>query len=216
MFTGIIEDVGTLRSARPGAHGGQVLVVETHLDPKTIALGDSIAINGVCLTVTQLDGPRFSVDAGPETLARTSTGSLTAGARVNLERALTLSTRLGGHLVQGHVDEVGRVRAVTAHENAYDLTIDAPAELLRLIAPRGAITVDGISLTVTGVDPRGFSISVIPHTWRVTTLSARAPGSAVNLEADLMARYVARLLETREAAPARLTEAFLAEHGFLR
>lgn len=215
MFTGIIEDVGTVAAVRPGAQGGRVLVLETALDPASIALGDSIAVNGTCLTVTALAGHRFSVDAGPETLARTRTGQLVVGERVNLERALTLSTRLGGHLVQGHVDELGQVRAVVARENAYDLTIDAPAALLRLVAPRGSITVDGISLTVTGVDARGFSVSVIPHTWKVTTLASRGVGAAVNLEADLLARYVQRLLEA-PAAPAGITEAFLAEHGFTR
>ncbi len=216
MFTGIIEDVGVVRATRAGDRGGRTLTVETKLDPASIGIGDSIAVNGVCLTVTRLEGGRFSVDAGPETLARTTTGALAVGDRVNLERALTLATRLGGHLVQGHVDELGRVRAVHARENAYDLVIDAPAELMRLVAPRGAITVDGISLTVTGVDPRGFSVSVIPHTWRVTSLSTRTAGSAVNLEADLLARYVVRLLETRESGGGgKLSEAFLAEHGFL-
>lgn len=217
MFTGIIEDVGVVRATRAGDRGGRTLTIETHLDPASIRIGDSIAVNGTCLTVTRLEGPRFSVDAGPETLTRTSTGALATGDRVNLERALTLATRLGGHLVQGHVDELGQVRAVLARENAYDLVIDAPAELMRLVAPRGAITVDGISLTVTGVDPRGFSVSVIPHTWRVTSLSTRTAGSVVNLEADLLARYVARLLETRESGGGgKLSEAFLAEHGFLR
>lgn len=216
MFTGIIEDVGKVHHTRAGERGGRTLTLETSLDPGSLALGDSIAVNGVCLTVTHLEGRRFSVDAGPETLARTSTGALGVGDRVNLERALTLSTRLGGHLVQGHVDELGQVRSVVVRENAYDVTIDASAELLPLVAPRGGICVDGISLTVTGVDARGFSVSIIPHTWRITTLASRGPGAAVNLEADLLARYVARLLEAREGPRPGITEAFLQQHGFHR
>jgi len=220
MFTGIIEDVGTLVSTRAGAAGGRVLVFGARFPVDSLALGDSVAVNGTCLTVTAREasgeGSRFSVDAGPETLERTTVGALAMGARVNLERALTLSTRLGGHLVQGHVDAVGHIARIEARENAYDLDLTAPPDLLRLVAPRGSIALDGISLTVTGTTSHGFSVSIIPHTWRVTALAERRVGSAVNLEADLLARYVARLLETRHLEPASdgLSESFLKEHGF--
>ena len=189
MFTGIIEVVGTVASASEGT-----LSIASSYDPASLDLGESIAVNGTCLTVTKVEGTAFFIDAGPETLARTTTGLLKPGDRVNLERALTLSTRLGGHLVQGHVDEVGRVRSVIAHDNAYDLWFDAPKPLLRLIAPRGSIAIDGISLTVTGVDADGFSVMIIPHTWANTTLKDRPVGASVNLEADMLARYVASIM----------------------
>jgi riboflavin synthase len=211
VFTGLIEDVGTVRAVREGPSGGRVLEIEAGFDPGRI--GDSIAIGGVCLTATAIDGRRFTIDAGPETLARTTIGALKTGTRVNLERALALGARLGGHLVQGHVDGIGKLRSVVAHDNAYDLTIDAPAELLPLIAARGAIAVDGISLTVTGVDRTGFSVMIIPHTWKATTLAERRAGSEVNLECDLFARYVARILEHRDQGGG-ITKEFLEEHGF--
>jgi riboflavin synthase len=213
MFTGIIEDVGTIDRVSSGAGGGREIWIRTAFDPSTIAIGDSIAVSGVCLTVTKKDGDRFSIDAGPETLSRTTIGQLTGGARVNLERALTLAQRLGGHLVQGHVDAVGTVRSVRQRENAYDLTIEAPPDVMRLVASRGSICIDGISLTVTTVEGAQFGVSIIPHTWRVTTLRDRLEGAGVNLEADLIARYVARLLEGR-AESGGITEAFLEKHGF--
>ncbi|MCC7386660.1 MAG: riboflavin synthase [Deltaproteobacteria bacterium] len=214
MFTGIVEDVGVVESVGPGPGGGRTLIVRTGLDPASLAIGDSVAVSGVCLTLVRVDGARFTVEAGPETLARTTTGGLAVGSRINLERALTLSARLGGHLVQGHVDGVGEVEAVIARENAYDLRIRSPLELMPLIAPRGSITVDGISLTVTGVDAATFGVSIIPHTWRVTTLRDRAPGAGVNLEVDLLARYVARLLAAGGTPGPGITEAFLKSHGF--
>jgi riboflavin synthase len=214
MFTGIIEDVGRIERLVGGPNGGKELTVRTALDPSTLKIGDSIAVSGVCLTATRIEGPRFWVDAGPETLARTTIGALSAGSAVNLERALTLASRLGGHLVQGHVDGLGTLDAVSNRENATDLRILAPKELLPLIAPRGAITVDGVSLTVTGVEGATFTVSIIPHTQDVTTLSRLQPGARVNLEADLFARYVARILEATASARSSLSEEFLREHGF--
>jgi riboflavin synthase len=214
MFTGIIEDVGTITRVGSGPEGGRVLAVRTAFDPSTLAVGDSIANSGVCLTVTHLEGATFSVDVGPETLARTTLGALTAGSRVNLERSVTLDKRLGGHLVQGHVDAVGRVARIEKRENAFDFEIEAPEEVLRLAIPRGSIAVDGISLTVTGRSNGAFSVSIIPHTLRVTTIHEKKVGDGVNLEADLIARYVAGLLDFKDQKSGGLTEDFLRKHGF--
>jgi riboflavin synthase len=229
MFTGIIEDVGQLVSERSGAKGGRVLTIATRFPVDSLALGDSVAVNGTCLTVVERraagEGSHFAVDAGPETLLRTTTGALRAGSRVNLERALTPTTRLGGHLVSGHVDAVGTIERIDARENAYDLVVTLPRPLMRLVADRGSVTVDGISLTVTGVGDDRFTLSIIPHTWRVTALAERRVGSAVNVEVDVLARYVQRLAETRHLDPAPaagahgsggLTEALLEANGFGR
>lgn len=215
MFTGIIEDVGVVERISTGPEGGRRLAIRSHFPPESLATGDSIATGGVCLTVVEHGGGQFAVDVGPETLARTTLGRLVAGARVNLERAVTPATRLGGHLVQGHVDAVGRVARIARRENAYDVEIEAPDDLLALCAPRGSITVDGISLTLTGRTPRAFSVSIIPHTWAVTTIAERRVGDGVNLEADVIARYVAGLLAwTKDAGGGGVTERFLTENGF--
>lgn len=193
MFTGIIEGQGKVTALRGGPSGGRILEVQ-HPFPE-VALGDSIAHDGVCLTAARIvSGQCFSVEAGPETLARTTVGQFEVGQSVNLERAVTLQTRLGGHLVQGHVDAVGTVREVKSRANAWDLWVDVPPDVLQLVIPRGSVTVDGISLTVTHRDGCGFALSIIPHTWEVTSLRQRNPGSKVNVEADLLARYVAGLM----------------------
>jgi riboflavin synthase len=215
MFTGLIEDAGTVDRVVGGPSGGKVLTVRTGLDTAGIAIGDSIAVNGVCLTATRLEPGRFTVDAGPETLARTTIGRLGPGQRVNLERALALGARLGGHLVQGHVDGVGAIRAIRRRENAVDLDVGLPAALAELVAERGSIAIDGISLTVTGLGPEHFSVSVIPHTWSVTTLAERRLGDPVNLEADLLARYLQRMLDARGLGGRKgLTEAQLRGMGY--
>lgn len=214
MFTGIVEQVGEVTSVRPGQGGGKTLVVKHGFGP--LELGESIAHDGVCLTVTRADGDTYAIDAGPETLERTTVGELRSGAKVNLERAATLSTRLGGHLVQGHVDGVGRIVRLEARENAWDIDVAVDAELLPLIVPRGSVTVDGISLTVTGRDPETFSLSIIPHTWKVTSLAGKKVGSRVNVEVDLIARYVQGLLEGYQssAGGSGLTMEFLKANGF--
>jgi riboflavin synthase len=214
VFTGIVEAMGTIERVGPGKEGGRVLAIRSPFDPKTIAVGDSIAHSGVCLTVTRIEGSVHSVDVGPETLARTTLGALQAGARINLERSITIEQRLGGHLVQGHVDGVGRIVRLDKRDNAFDFDIEAPGEVLRLAVPRGSIAVDGISLTITGRTGETFSVSIIPHTWQVTTLSERKIGEGVNLEADLIARYIAGLLEVQNPGSSPLTEEFLRKHGF--
>lgn len=191
MFTGLIETRGEILAVEDDPAGGRRLTVGADFE---VEVGESIATSGVCLTAVEVDPGSFRVDVGPETLARTTMGRLAPGDRVNLERALLPTTRLGGHLVQGHVDAVGSLRRVSPRDNAFDLWFDAPPEVLRLIIPRGSVAVDGISLTVVDRDDEGFSVCIIPHTWHVTTLSALAPGDGVNLEADLMARYVDALL----------------------
>lgn len=195
MFTGIIEAVGVVAAFDAGPRGGRVMTVKCERFDGSLKLGDSVACSGVCLTVTRIMGSSFTVEVGPETLARTTLGGLRPGGRINLERALALGDRLGGHIVSGHVDGVGRLLELSPRENAFDLRIEAPEELRPLIAARGSITVDGISLTVTGVDQTGFTVSIIPHTWKVTTLGERRVSDPLNLEADLLARHVARLLE---------------------
>ena len=215
MFTGIVEDVGTIARVTGGQGGGKTLWIRADLPPETIAIGDSISTSGVCLTVTQKDGVTFSVDAGPETLARTTIGELNTGAKVNLERSCTLSTRLGGHLVQGHVDAVGTIRSIVPHQNAHDFVFEAPPDVLALCVPRGSIAVDGISLTVTGRTDETFSVMIIPHTFKETSLGAAEAGTRVNLEVDMIARYVAGLLDAyRQPSKPALTEEFLKKHGF--
>lgn len=194
MFTGIIEGVG--RVAALEARGGDVrLRVDTGTLPfEAVQLGESIAVNGVCLTVVEFDAASFAADASNETLALTTLGTLQAGAPVNLERAMRPTDRLGGHLVSGHVDGVGSVLSIAEDARAQRWRFAAPAPLLRYVAKKGSICVDGVSLTVNEVDAEGFEVALIPHTVAHTAFAQAKPGDAVNLEIDLVARYVERLL----------------------
>jgi riboflavin synthase len=197
MFTGIITDIGkivaTRHSAAEGGSGVE-LTVQSTFDPATIQLGASIAHSGVCLTVTERTADGWMVHASPETLRLTTIGGWQTGTRVNLERSLRLGDELGGHLVFGHVDGLGTVEAIEPEGEGYRLRFTLPSDLARLVAVKGSITVDGISLTVTEVAERSFAVAIIPHTWSHTTLCDRRPGDQVNLEADMLARYVARQL----------------------
>ncbi len=180
------------------------------------AIGDSIAVNGCCLTATDLDGGRFFVDVAPETLRLTTLGTLRPGDRVNLERALRADGRLGGHIVSGHVDGVGRIAGLREEANAVVYRFEADESLTRQMIPRGSVAVDGISLTLIEVAAGGFAISVIPHTRAVTTLGAKGVGAVVNLETDLLGKYVLSYLQSlRGAGEATVDRTFLAEHGFL-
>ncbi|MCU1465592.1 MAG: riboflavin synthase alpha chain [Actinomycetia bacterium] len=204
MFTGIVEELGRVRAVVPNEGGARIEIdAVTVLDDATI--GASIAVNGCCLTVVELGDGHWAADAVVETLARTNLGALAPGDPVNLERPVRLADRLGGHLVQGHVDGTGAVRSRAPQSDGSELFgFDAPPDVLRYVVHKGSITVDGISLTVAGVDDgpndRGFRIAVIPHTLVVTTLGARTPGALVNLEVDLIAKYVERLLVSDRSA----------------
>lgn len=193
MFTGIVTAVGRISAASPRGDGLRLRIEAAELGMDDVGLGDSIAIQGVCHTVVARDASGFEVDTSRATLEVTT--GLEAGREVNLEKSLRLSDRLGGHLVQGHVDGVGTVAAFDDLGGSYRLVIEAPAELARFIAQKGSICVDGVSLTVNAVQGARFEINIIPHTRAVTTFRHLAPGSRVNLEADMMARYVQRLLE---------------------
>jgi riboflavin synthase len=195
MFTGIIEELGRVRAVIPNADGARVEIdAVTVLDDA--ALGASIAVNGCCLTVVDVGDGWWAADAVVETLCRTTLGKLAAGDPVNLERPLRLADRLGGHLVQGHVDGTGTVRVREVQSDGSTLVrFDAPADIMRYVVHKGSISVDGISLTVTAVHHDGFSVAVIPHTLAVTTLGTRQVGEQVNLECDVLAKYVERLLD---------------------
>ena len=218
MFTGIIQAIGEITAL--DARGGDVrLGVRTgKLDLADVQLGDSIAVNGVCLTAVELPGDGFSADVSRETLALTTLGELRPGSPVNLEKALTLATRLGGHLVSGHVDGLGTV--VERHDDARSVrfTVAAPSELARYIAHKGSICVDGTSLTVNAVDGAKFELNIVPHTLQETIMAGYAPGRRVNLEVDLVARYLERLLLGDAAAQTQggVSEALLAKAGFIK
>ena len=201
MFTGIVEEVGTL-VVREDQSDSAVLQIQAQRVLDGVALGDSIAVNGVCLTVTGVADGVWSTDVMAETLSRSSLGSVAAGAPVNLERAVTPHTRLGGHLMQGHVDGIGEIVGRIPGEHWEVVRIALPAELARYVVEKGSIAVDGVSLTVSAVSPADvpepwFEVSLIPTTLRDTTLGSRAPGEPVNLEVDVIAKYVERLLGAR-------------------
>src|SRR5262245_44998234 len=192
MFTGLIESLGTvIRVQDTGA--GRMLTVRDSMGPQ-LAIGESVAINGACLTVVEVRSNDFAFEVGPETLLKTNLGALCTGDRVNLERSLRVGDRLGGHFVQGHVDAVGTIDARVRNGDWEDVWFRSPADVTRLMVPKGSIAVDGISLTLVNVEPERFSVMLIPHTQAVTTLGFKKVGDAVNLEADMLARHVAKLL----------------------
>ncbi|MFZ5659815.1 MAG: riboflavin synthase [Pseudomonadota bacterium] len=211
MFTGIIQAVGRIRAKQPQGGDMRLLIDAGALDMSDVKLGDSIAVSGVCLTATELLPDAFWVDVSQETLAKTILGDLQLDTRVNLEKALRLADRLGGHLVAGHVDGVGEVVDLSPAGRSVVYRIHAPRELRRYIAAKGSICVDGISLTVNAVQGGYFDLNLIPHTLAQTTAASWRAGTRVNLEVDLIARYLERLV-SREADG--LTPEFLAEHGF--
>ena len=219
MFTGIIEAIGSIRALTPKGGDVRVYVETGKLDLADVKLGDSIAVNGVCLTAVELPGDGFWADVSRETLAHTAFISLKAGSKVNLEKALTPTSRLGGHLVSGHVDGVGEIVAMAENARAWQFTIRAPHELAKYIAHKGSITVDGTSLTVNSVNGAEFELTIVPHTLAETIMLDYRPGRQVNLEVDLLARYLERLLLGDKAAEPKasgMTESFLAEHGYMK
>lgn len=218
MFTGIIQAVGKIASIESKGGDARVRIDAGKLDMGDVALGDSIAVSGVCLTAVEKSASGFTADVSGETLSRTIIGGLKAGDRVNLEKALTPTTRLGGHLVSGHVDGVGRVVERRADARSVRFRIEAPTVLARYIAEKGSICVDGVSLTVNAVDGAAFELNIVPHTLAETTVGDYQSGRPVNLEVDLLARYLERLmLGERAAQPgAGISMEFLAQHGFVK
>jgi riboflavin synthase len=206
MFTGIVEEIGEVGAARPGQ-----LVIAAQKVLEDLKLGDSIAVNGVCLTITALSADCFSVDVMPETLRRTNLGTLRPGDGINLERPLGVGGRFGGHFVQGHVDGVGKLSSVTPEDEALLLKFETGQEIMRYVVEKGFIAVDGVSLTVVQYKSTSFSVSLVAYTRENTILGGRRPGDRVNLEVDIIAKYVERLREGGTG----ITKEFLAEHGFL-
>lgn len=215
MFTGLIEDLGQVREITQTA-GHYRLTVATRIPEAELKLGESIAVNGVCLTVVGIGHGGFSADVSGETLDRSSLVHLRIGSKVNLERALRLSDRLGGHLVSGHVDTLARLASRQPRGNAVQLVFSLDARYLRYVAEKGSICIDGISLTVNDLTADGFSVMIIPHTLAETTLQFCQPGSLVNIETDLISKYLERLLDKDSAvAKPPLSLEFLAKHGFV-
>lgn len=215
MFTGIIEEVGEITNIVRGTQSA-VLHIRCQEVLKGTKIGDSIAVNGVCLTVTSIEAHGYTADVMAETLDRSSLGTLRRGNRVNLERAMPADGRFGGHIVAGHIDGIGTVLAVTRDETAVWYRISAEPQVLRYIVEKGSITIDGISLTVAKVTGQDFSVSIIPHTQANTVLADRDVGDIVNLETDIIGKYVEKLLRPQEMPEkkSRLTMEYLAEHGF--
>jgi riboflavin synthase len=218
MFTGIIEEMGVIKSLNRTLGGTRLTILASKV-MADLSVGASVGVNGACLTVVDVSDREFSVEVSPETLTVTTLGTLTVGAPVNLERAMRVNERLGGHLVAGHVDGVGTVRARQQDGNAIVLTIEAPKEILRYCVHKGSITVEGISMTINEIMDRAFTLAVIPHTAKETTLGLKQPGDVVNLEPDLIGKYVERLLQDRGQAPARpapvIDKDYLKKRGLL-
>jgi riboflavin synthase len=202
MFTGIVEEMGAVTLTEQTLQGTRLTILASTV-MRDLDIGDSISINGTCLTVVTKGEQSFMVDVSPETLSVTTLGRLTGGAPVNLERAMKLNERIGGHLVAGHVDGVGTIRSRRQEGNAIMFVIEAPHEVLRYCVPKGSVTVDGISLTINELTDHAFSVAVIPHTAAVTTLGVKQVGDAVNLESDLIGKFVERLLQQRSQLPKR-------------
>ncbi len=196
MFTGIVEEMGAITVMNKSLSGAKLTILASTV-MSDLKIGDSVSVNGICLTVVSRSERDFSVEVSPETLSVTTLGGFAVGMPVNLERAMKLNERIGGHLVAGHVDGVGRIRSRQQDANAIVLTIDAPPEILRYCVAKGSITVDGISLTINSISEQGFSVAIIPHTAKVTILGLKQVNDTVNLESDLIGKYVERLLQER-------------------
>lgn len=212
MFTGIIEEIGTVRRIEHGAKGAR-LTIQANTVLEDTRIGDSIATNGVCLTVVSMTGDSFSADVMAESLRRSSLGTLQGGSPVNLERAMAANGRFGGHIVSGHIDGTGTIASQKREDNAVWIKIKTPAPLLRYIVEKGSIAIDGVSLTVAAVTDTDFSVSIIPHTGAQTILLGKKPGDPVNLECDVIGKYVEKLTAPHKTGG--ISTNFLAENGFL-
>ncbi len=216
MFTGIVEEMGTIAGIQKGAKSA-VLTIQAEKVFSDIHIGDSIALNGVCLTVTSFSGNTYTADVMNETLRRSSLGSLTIGSKVNLERAMAANGRFGGHIVSGHIDGTGTITKVEKDDNAIWYTIAAEENLMKYIVEKGSIAIDGISLTVAKRSDMDFAISMIPHTAKETVLAQKKPGDIVNLENDIVGKYIEQLMhyeKKEEKKESRLTKEFLLQAGF--
>lgn len=218
MFTGIIEETGEVQNITRGVKSVRLTIAAKTVTQDT-KVGDSICTNGVCLTVTSIDNHRFTADIMPESMRRSSLGSLRNGSKVNLERAISAGQRFGGHIVTGHIDGTGTIISTRKEDNAVWLHIKPPSRLLRYIVEKGSIAIDGVSLTVAAVTENGFSVSIIPHTGAETTLLSLLPDDEVNLECDIIGKYVEKLLTINDAnskicADHGITMDFLAQNGF--
>ena len=216
MFTGIVEEIGSVERVTKGTKSSKLRMKANEV-LKGTQIGDSICTDGVCLTVMKLEGSCFEADVMAETMRCSKLGSLTVGSKVNLERAMRLDGRFGGHLVSGHIDGIGIIKSISREENAVWLTVSAEEALLRYIVEKGSIAVDGISLTVARVDNAGFKVSVIPHTGKETTLLSQRIGDAVNLECDIVGKYVEKLIDPallQNGKKDQLTDVFLRQNGF--
>lgn len=214
MFTGIIEEIGSIKNIIRGS-GFSRLIIGADKIFSDLKLGDSVAVNGICLTADSLTADTFAADVMPETLQHSSLGRLLPGDRVNLERAMPINGRFGGHIVSGHIDGTGTVAKIASDRNAVRISVRAPSGILKYIIKKGSITIDGISLTVTDVDESTFGVSIIPHTGGGTTLLERGVGDTVNLENDVLAKYVERLMTATEEPPeSSISIEFLQQHGF--
>ena len=221
MFTGIVEELGTVVSISKGVKSSQ-LTVQGKLIFEDMHIGDSIAVNGVCLTVTEKTVNTFTVDVMAETLRRSSLGSLSKGSKVNMERAMAANGRFGGHIVSGHIDGTGTIESFVREDNAVWVTIATPAKILKYIIEKGSITIDGISLTVAYVDSRCFKVSLIPHTAANTTLLMKKAGDTVNLENDIVGKYIDKLMhfdngdeDSKDESSQGISMEFLSQNGFM-
>ena len=212
MFTGLVETVGRVRSIKRGA-ASSVLSIEAPAIMQGVRIGDSIATNGVCLTATRVDDVGFCADVMHETLRRSSLGALSAGSAVNLERAMPANGRFGGHIVSGHIDGTGTIASQKREDNAVWVKVKTPAPLLRYIVEKGSIAIDGVSLTVAAVTETDFSVSIIPHTGAQTILLGKKPGEPVNLECDVIGKYVEKLIQPHKTGG--ISTDFLAANGFI-
>lgn len=217
MFTGIVEEIGTIMHIKNGVKSSKLIINCNKVLEKT-EIGDSICTNGVCLTVTNINKKTFEADVMAETIRKSNLNTLKIGSKVNLERALSLSTRLGGHLVSGHIDGIGYIKDLKKEDSAIWITIKTSVDILRYIVYKGSITIDGISLTIAYVDDDVFKVSIIPHTLQQTILSSKNIGDSVNLECDMIGKYVEKLLgisKPNKQQSNNINETFLKENGFI-
>ncbi len=213
MFTGIVEEIGVISGIKQGKNS-EILTIKAKKVLEDTKIGDSIAVNGICLTVTALSSDSFTADVMHETINRSSLSKLKYGSKVNLERAMPVNGRFGGHIVSGHVDGTGTIINIKPDDNAIWYKIQANQQILKYIVEKGSITIDGISLTVAKVSETDFSISAIPHTVEQTILKEKRQGDIVNLETDILAKYIEKLLNPTQNEQSKITKEFLLEHGF--